>query len=143
MDIQQFKIRIYDVVGAILEVHKELGPGLNESCYQEGLEREFRERGVKAERELSFHPSYHGVPMDSLYRIDFLCQDDIIVECKSVEQITQVHRAQLYNYMRLLSKPCGILVNFAPHYCKVERYFYDAERKAILTVDGKVLTHTR
>lgn len=137
--INELKKNIYDVIGAIYEVHAELGPGLNESCYQEGLQMEFSERNIPFEREVPFHPSYHGNSMESLFRLDFLCKDDIIVECKAVPELIKVHRAQLFNYMRLLKKRCGIIVNFFPPSIDYERYFYDDETKQILGVDGQII----
>ena len=77
--------------------------------------------------------------MESLYRVDFLCIDDIIVECKSVNELINNHRAQLFNYMRLLKSSCGILVNFAPSFATIERYFYNDDAKVIFNVDGKVI----
>ncbi|MBQ6649260.1 MAG: GxxExxY protein [Muribaculaceae bacterium] len=130
---------MYDVIGAIYEVHSELGPGLNESCYQEGLQLEFLEKKIPFKREMSFHPSYHGNSMEASFRLDFLCKDDIIIECKSVPELVKVHRAQLFNYMRLLRKKCGILVNFMPPTVDYERYFYDEETKRIIGVDGQVV----
>lgn len=141
INISDLKSFVYDVVGAIYEVHRELGPGLNEYCYQEGLERELSEQGIDFQREMSFHPCYHGSPLSAEYRIDFLCKEDIIIECKSVSELTNTHRAQLYNYMRLRNKPCGILVNFANKTVEIERYFYDIESQDILSVDGNVIYH--
>lgn len=141
INIPELKDHIYDVVGAIYEVHKELGPGLNEYCYQEGLEMELDERDIVFQRELKFHPHYHGIEMEAEYRIDFLCKNDIIIECKSVSELTNTHRAQLFNYMRLQDVPCGILVNFADKQAEIERYFYDSERKNILSVDGNIIFH--
>lgn len=138
MDISAYKQHIYDVVGAIHEVHKELGAGLNEYCYQEGLQLQLQESGIPFQRELSFHPCYHGKEMYSEYRIDFLCKGNIIVECKSVSDLINNHRAQLFNYMRLLGCPCGLLVNFAPHFATIERYFFDKERNEIVGTDGRV-----
>ena len=114
IDIPKLKDHVYDVVGALYEVHKELGAGLNEYCYQEGLQLQLEESGIQFEKELTFYPKYHGKQMKTHYRVDFLCKGDIIIECKSVEELNNNHRAQLYNYMRLLNLPCGILVNFAP-----------------------------
>ena len=139
IDTKKYKAHIYDVIGAIHEVHKELGPGLNEYCYQEGMQMQLQEQGIPFKRELSFHPTYHGKPMESLYRVDFLCIDDIIVECKSVNELINNHRAQLFNYMRLLKSSCGILVNFAPSFATIERYFYNDDAKVIFNVDGKVI----
>ena len=81
IDISTLKHHIYDVVGAIHEVHKELGAGLNEYCYQEGLQLQLTEESIPFQREQSFHPQYHGREMEAVYRLDFLCKNDIIVEC--------------------------------------------------------------
>ena len=138
-DINEYNKLLYDVIGAIHEVHCELGAGLNESCYQEGLEMQLKEQGIPYLREQSFHPFYHNIAMESLFRIDFLCKGEIIVECKSVSELISGHRAQLFNYMRLLKKPCGILVNFAPRNYELERYFFDIENNNILGIDGKMI----
>ena len=76
--------------------------------------------------------------MEALFRIDFLCKGEIIVECKSVSELIPSHRAQLFNYMRLLKNPCGILVNFAPRNYELERYLYDKDNNQILSIDGKI-----
>ncbi len=134
---------MFDVVGAIYEVHKELGAGLNEFCYQEGLQMQLEEQEIPFNREMSFHPSYHGKAMQASYRVDFLCKGDIIVECKATEDLNNNMRSQLYNYMRLLKHPCGILVNFASKLVKVERYFYDKETNEIIAVDGHAIHQYR
>ena len=139
IDIEHYKKQMFDIIAAIHEVHCELGAGLNESCYQEGLELQLEEQEIPFMREQSFHPFYHNKKMQAEYRIDFLCKGDIIVECKSVAELISIHRAQLFNYMRLLKKPCGILVNFAPRNYDVERYFFDDETNNILGVDGKLI----
>ena len=138
IDISELKQHMCDVVGAIHDVHKELGAGLNEYCYQEGLQLQLEESGIPFQRELSFHPHYHGREMSAEYRVDFLCKDNIIVECKAVTELISNHRAQLFNYMRLLQFPCGILVNFAPQFATIERYFLDTERNAVIGTDGKI-----
>ena len=132
----ELKNHIYDIVGALHSVHKELGPGINEYCYQEALAMELSDRGILFEREKSFRPIYKGREMNAEYRIDFLCKGDVIVECKAVATLTSNHRAQLFNYMRLLRMPCGIIVNFFPKFAVIERYFYDADNQEILTSEG-------
>ena len=77
IDIESNKRHIFDVVGALHEVHKELGAGLNEYCYQEGFQMQLEESHIPFQRELSFHPTYHGREMSAVYRVDFLCKDDI------------------------------------------------------------------
>lgn len=139
IDISVLKSYVYDVIGAIYEVRNELGAGLNEACYQEGLMLQLQEQGIPFQRELSFHPVYHGKQMESTYRVDYLCKDNIIVECKAVDTLMPIHRSQLFNYMRLLKKSCGVLVNFTPRKALVERYFYDDETMSVYTVDGIVI----
>ena len=143
VDIQALKKHMFDVVGAIYEVHKELGAGLNEFCYQEGLQMQLEEQEIPFNREMTFHPSYHGKPMEAVYRVDFLCKGDIIVECKATDDLNNNMRSQLYNYMRLLKLPCGILVNFASKLVKIERYFFDSETNEIIAVDGHIIHQYR
>jgi len=143
VNVEELKKHMYDVIGGIYEVHKELGAGLNEYCYQEGFQLQLEEQKTPFKREMHFHPTYHGKEMKALYRVDFLCKDDIIIECKSVEELTNNHRSQLFNYMRLLKLPCGILVNFASKNVKVERYFFDKSTNEILAVDGHVIHQYR
>ncbi len=143
VDIQALKKHMFDVVGAIYEVHKELGAGLNEFCYQEGLKMQLEEQEIPFNREMTFHPSYHGKSMEAVYRVDFLCKGDIIVECKATDDLNNNMRSQLYNYMRLLKLPCGILVNFASKLVKIERYFFDSETNEIIAVDGHLIHQYR
>ena len=135
-DAAELKSHVYDIVGALHRVHDEPGPGVNECCRQEALAMELSDRGIPFEREKSFHPLYKGRPMNAEYRIDFLCKGDVIVECKAVSTLTSTHRAQLFNYMRLLKIPCGIIVNFYPKSAAVERYFYDPDNREILSSNG-------
>lgn len=137
IDIHKLKDHVYDVVGALYEVHKELGAGLNEYCYQEGLQIQLEESQIPYKKELTFYPKYHGHQMKTHYRVDFLCKDDIVIECKSVELLNNNHRAQLFNYMRLLNLPCGILVNFSPKNVDIQRFFFDSEKRDILDVYGR------
>jgi len=143
IDIESLKKQMYDVIGAIYEVHMELGAGLNEYCYQEGLQMQLEEQNTPFKREMDFHPIYHGKEMNALYRVDFLCKGDIIVECKAVDDLNNNMRSQLFNYMRLLKHPCGIIVNFASKTAKVERYFYDKDNNEVLAVDGHVIHQYR
>ena len=130
---------IYDVVGAIYKVHHVLGAGLNESIYQEGLEIELQKQDIFYEREKNVHPYYDGQLMQSVFRLDFLCFTQIIVECKAVSKLTNEHRAQLFNYMRITHMPAGILVNFSPSYMELERYLYNKETNEITTYNGEVV----
>ena len=139
-DLQYYKNFMYPVIGALYEVHKELGPGLNEYVYQEGLAMQLEEENIAFEREKEYTPIYHDRSMNAKYRLDFVCMDQIIVECKAVEQLTINHRAQLFNYMRLTKLPMGILVNFSQKSAVIERYFFDTQKNEIMSMDGTVLS---
>ncbi len=139
VDIAKYKDECYDVMGAIYNVKKELGPGLNEKVYQEGFAMELSMDNIPFERELAVHPVYRGRQMKSNFFLDFFCKGSVIVELKSVSALNKEHRAQLYNYMHLVKPMVGILVNFAPLYAEIERYYYDKELGVILNSDGKKL----
>lgn len=141
MKLDALKEILYHLVGVLYDVHKELGPGLNEYVYQEGLEFELKNQSIPFEREKEFHPMYRGVELSATYRMDFVFMDNVIIECKAVSKINSEHRAQLFNYMRLTKLRAGILVNFAPRFMEIERYFYDADSNEILTFDGKTFTN--
>jgi GxxExxY protein len=100
------------VIGAAIEVHRALGPGLLESAYEECLCREICIRGGRLQRQIEVPVVYKGVRLDCGYRIDLLVNDSVIVEIKSVEQLLPVHEAQLMTYLRLLEKKVGLLINF-------------------------------
>jgi GxxExxY protein len=142
-DIDILKAKMYPIVGAIYAVHSELGPGLNEYVYQEGLAMQLEEDKIEFAREKEFTPTYHNRLMTAKYRLDFVCMGSIVVECKSVEQLTINHRAQLYNYLRLTKMPMGILVNFSQKSVVVERYLYNTLTNEVVSIDGTVLKKDR
>ena len=100
------------VIGAAIEVHRLLGPGLLESVYQQSLSRELTIREVGHVLELPLSASYKGVEFDTVYRLDMLVLDKVIIELKVVEDIKAVHEAQLLSYLRLSGKRLGIILNF-------------------------------
>ena len=100
-----------NVIGAAIEVHRALGPGLLESAYQECLSRELTMRDIPFLRQLPLAVIYKGVRVDCAYRIDFLV-DEVVVELKSVSAIEPVHEAQLLTYMKLGQWKLGLLINF-------------------------------
>src|SRR5258708_5090616 len=101
-----------EIIGAAIEVHKELGPGLLESAYEECLCHELNARGSKFQRQLTVPVTYKGTALDCGYRIDLLVENSVIIELKSVECILPIHGAQLLTYMKLLNKTIGLLINF-------------------------------
>ena len=120
---KQEYLDIYDVVGAAMEVHKNLGRGLFEPVYQDALDMEMDSRGLTAEREKQLHLYYKGVQMEKTYYADFYYRG-IIVELKSTDSICSDHRAQLFNYMRITKSFRGILINFGEKSLRAERYLY-------------------
>ncbi len=139
VNIAKYKDECYDVMGAIYNVKKELGPGLNEKIYQEGFAMELSLQKIPFERETAIHPVYRGKQMESISYLDFFCKETVIAELKSVSALNKEHRAQLYNYMHLVKPMVGILVNFAPLYAEIERYYYDKELDVIVNSEGKKL----
>ncbi|MEY2828926.1 MAG: hypothetical protein RIQ33_784 [Bacteroidota bacterium] len=102
----------YKIIGAAIEVHKVLGPGLLESVYHKCLKEELKLRAVNFESEKTVPVNYKGVIAITDLRCDFLIENAIVVEIKAVESMLPVHEAQLLTYMKLLKIPKGILINF-------------------------------
>jgi GxxExxY protein len=100
------------VLGAAIEVHRLLGPGLLESAYELALERELVLRGVQIERQKAVSLEYKGMALGDGFRIDLLVEDRLVVEVKAVDRIQAVHEAQLLTYLRLTGKSLGLLINF-------------------------------
>ncbi len=100
------------IIGAAIEVHKHLGPGLLESAYEECLCCEMTLRGIKFERQVPLPLNYKGVDLDCGYRMDLLVEDKVIVELKSIEALEPIHDAQLLTYLRLRDAWLGLIINF-------------------------------
>jgi GxxExxY protein len=100
------------IIGAAIEVHRVLGPGLLESAYEECLCRELTLRGISFERQVELPVYYKGVRLDCGYRIDLLVEKQVVAEIKAVETILPVHEAQLISYLRLGGWKAGLLINF-------------------------------
>ena len=101
-----------DVIGAAIDVHKALGPGLLESAYEECLCHELKLRGVRFKRQLQIPIRYKGMKLDAGYRLDLYIENCVIVELKTVEKLTSIHDAQLLTYLKLLNCSVGLLMNF-------------------------------
>jgi GxxExxY protein len=100
------------VIGAAIEVHRELGPGLMESAYEECLCHELHLRNLKFERQVALPVRYKGVSLDCGYRIDLVVEDSLILELKCLEHILPVHEAQILTYLKLTGKRVGLILNF-------------------------------
>ena len=100
------------IIGAAIEVHRALGPGLLESTYQACLAHELRQQGLEMENEKELPVIYKGVTLDCGYRIDLLIQHTVVVELKAVQELTAIHEAQILSYLKLSGCPVGLLINF-------------------------------
>jgi GxxExxY protein len=100
------------VIGMAIEVHRELGPGLLESAYEECLAYELHQSSLKFIRQNPVPITYKGLELDCGYRIDLLIEDELVIELKSVEDLLPVFDAQLLTYMKLAGKRLGLLINF-------------------------------
>lgn len=108
----EFESLSKDVLGAAIEVHKHLGPGLLESAYEECFSYELVQRGYRIERQKPIPVVYKEIKLDCGYRIDILVEDKIVLELKSVDCFNPVHEAQILTYMKFAQKKIGLLINF-------------------------------
>jgi GxxExxY protein len=99
------------VIGIAIELHRELGPGLPEEAYEEALAIEFEVRGITYQRQLSIVVEYRGRPVCRV-RLDFLIESKLVLEVKSCEVVTPIHRKQTLRYLRVLKLPLGLIINF-------------------------------
>jgi len=100
------------IIGKAIEVHRQLGPGLLESAYQECLFYELVNEGLKVEKEKALPIIYKDIKLDHGYRIDLLVENKVVIELKTVERFTEVHTAQILTYMKLGELNLGLLINF-------------------------------
>ena len=101
-----------EVIGAAIEVHKVLGPGLLESVYEKCLCRELEIRGVSHESQKALPVNYKGIELDCGYRMDIVVPDELIVELKACDSLLPIHEAQLLTYLKLTKIKLGLLINF-------------------------------
>ena len=106
---------VYAVVGAAIEVHRQLGPGFLEAVYQEAMERELAERGISYSPQEQLRISYKGKLLESFYIADLLCFGQIIVELKALNRLSGIEEAQVLNYLKATGLKVGLLINFGSH----------------------------
>ena len=116
-----YKEESYKIIGACMEVHKELGCGFLEAVYQEALEIEFKNQGIPYEREKELKIYFKGIELRKRYNADFICYDKIIVEVKALSALISDHEAQLLNYLKTTGYKLGLLVNFGEQSLKYKR----------------------
>jgi len=100
------------IIGAAIDVHKSIGPGLLESTYEECLCHELKLRSLSFQRQVALPVAYKGVSLDCGYRLNLLVANTLVVELKAVERVQAIHEAQLLTYLKLGKWPVGLLINF-------------------------------
>lgn len=109
--MQDLNLLSEQIIGGAIEVHRELGPGLLESLYEKALCFELESRSLSVQNQLEVPVLYKGQRL-GVHRLDLLVEQQIVVELKAVDRFDPVHQAQLLGYMKLASKPLGLLINF-------------------------------
>nr|WP_321410879.1 GxxExxY protein [uncultured Carboxylicivirga sp.] len=107
-----FKDEAYKIIGAAMEVHRELKNGFLEPVYQEALAKEFNIQNIPFERESLINIYYKGEILGKYYKADFICYNEIIIELKALSDLTNEHESQLINYLKATNMKLGILINF-------------------------------
>jgi GxxExxY protein len=117
--------KTYAIIGAAMEVHKELGNGFLEAVYQEALEREFTYQEIPNKSQPSVKIEYKGKPLKKRYEPDFICYDEVIVEIKAMDKLAGVEYAQIINYLKATSFKVGLLINFGTRSLEHKRVVYN------------------
>ncbi len=132
--IERYTNDVYKIIGAAMEVHRELGFGLLESIYRDALSIELTDNGINNVREVEAHVVYKNRELGKGFRMDIVA-NDIIIELKSVSKLCSAHRAQLCNYLRLTNKEVGLLINFGTKSLQGERWIRDANTNECYMAD--------
>ena len=116
--------KTYAIIGAAMEVHKELGSGFLEAVYQEALEKEFTHQEIPYKSQPLVRIEYKGKPLKKTYEPDFICFDEVIVEIKAMDKLSGVEHAQIINYLKASMLKLGLLINFGSKSLEHKRFVY-------------------
>ena len=119
--------RTHAIIGAAMEVHRQLGCGFLEAVYQEALALELTARAVSHRREVELPVLYKGRRLNTLYRADFICFDSVIVEVKALDRLSGAEEAQVINYLKVTGNEVGLLVNFGRESLEYRRFILSAK----------------
>ncbi len=119
-----YKEEAFKIIGAAMEVHKQLGCGFLEAVYQEAFELELKNQSIPFKREQEIELYYKKEKLTKKYRSDFTCFDKIIVELKALSELTSDHEAQILNYLKASNFKLGLLINFGSKSLQYKRFIY-------------------
>ena len=117
--------KTYAIIGAAIEVHKELGSGFLEAVYQEALEKEFDNQDIPYNSQPVVKIYYKGKLLNKTYQPDFICFDEVIVEIKAIDKLSGIEQAQIINYLKATGLKVGLLVNFGSKSLEHKRFVYN------------------
>ena len=117
--------KTYAIIGAAMEVHKELGSGFLEAVYHEALEREFTYQEIPYKSKPPVRIEYKGKPLEKKYEPDFLCHNEVIVEIKAMDKLSGNEHAQIINYLKASKLKVGLLINFGSKSLEHKRFVYN------------------
>jgi GxxExxY protein len=117
-----YKEETFRIIGAAMEVHRQLGCGFFEAIYEEALTLEFQIRAIPFEQQKSLYIYYKGIQLQKYYVVDLLCFDKIIVELKALSELTSINEAQLLNYLKVSNLKVGLLINFGKKSLDIKRF---------------------
>ena len=123
--------KTYAIIGAAMEVHKQLGCGFLEPVYQEALAIEFSKRSISFHREVTLPIFYKELRLATPYRVDFICSEDVAVELKALAKLRGTEEAQLINYLKASSLEIGLLLNFGTRSLEYRRFILSNSKKSV------------
>ena len=122
--------RTFAIIGAAMEVHRELGTGFLEAVYQEAFARELTKQGIPFRSEVELPVFYKGEKLSTSYRTDFVCFDSIIVEIKALAQLTGTEESQVINYLKATGHSTALLLNFGARSLQHKRLILSSKKSA-------------
>jgi GxxExxY protein len=129
-ETEQRDPRTYAIIGAAMEVHRELGRGFLETVYHHALALELTSRNIPFEHEVELPIFYKGQRLTTFYRADFVCFNAVILELKALSKLTDIERAQIIHYLKATRLEAGLLLNFGAKSLEYERFIYSKPKSA-------------